>query len=35
LYVQPGSHQNDFDLLSYGRDGQAGGNGEDGDLANW
>jgi len=35
LYVQPGSHQNDFDILSYGRDGQAGGNGEDADLANW
>jgi len=35
LYVQPGTHQNDFDLLSYGRDGQAGGSGEDADLPNW
>ena len=35
VYVQPGTHQNDFDLLSYGRDGQAGGSGEDADLTNW
>jgi general secretion pathway protein G len=35
IYVQPGTHQNDFDLLSYGRDGKAGGSGEDADLTNW
>jgi general secretion pathway protein G len=35
VYVQPGTHQNDFDLVSYGRDGQPGGTGEDADLANW
>ena len=35
LYVQPGTHQNDFDLLSYGRDGQPGGTGEDADITNW
>jgi len=35
LYVQPGTHQNDFDLVSYGRDGQAGGTGEDADITNW
>src|SRR3982074_1041480 len=29
VYVQPGTHQNDFDLLSYGRDGRTGGTGED------
>jgi general secretion pathway protein G len=34
-YVQPGIHQNDFDLASYGRDGQPGGTGEDADLVNW
>lgn len=34
-YAQPGTHQNDFDLLSYGRDGQPGGAGEDADLTNW
>src|ERR1700751_541894 len=35
LYAQPGAHQNDFDLTSYGRDGQPGGTGEDADLTNW
>jgi general secretion pathway protein G len=35
VYAQPGAHQNDFDLLSYGRDGQPGGSGEDADLTNW
>jgi general secretion pathway protein G len=35
VYAAPGTHQNDFDLLSYGRDSQPGGNGEDADLGNW
>ena len=35
LYAQPGTHQNDFDLLSYGRDGAPGGTGEDADITNW
>jgi general secretion pathway protein G len=35
LYAAPGTHQNDFDLLSYGRDGQPGGTGEDADITNW
>lgn len=35
VYVQPGTHQNDFDLASYGRDGQPGGSEEDADLGNW
>lgn len=34
LYAQPGSH-GDFDLLSYGKDGRAGGTGEDADITNW
>jgi general secretion pathway protein G len=34
LYVQPGTH-GDFDLLSYGKDGRAGGTGEDADITNW
>jgi general secretion pathway protein G len=34
LYTQPGSH-GDFDLLSYGKDGRAGGTGEDADITNW
>lgn len=35
VYVQPGTHQNDFDLTSYGRDGQPGGTGEDADITNY
>jgi general secretion pathway protein G len=34
LYQQPGSH-GDFDLVSYGKDGRPGGNGEDADITNW
>ena len=33
-YVSPGEH-GDYDLLSYGRDGRPGGEGEDADVANW
>jgi general secretion pathway protein G len=35
VYVQPGTHNNDFDLFSYGKDGQPGGSGEDADIGNW
>ncbi len=34
IYRQPGEH-GDFDLLSYGRDGQPGGSGEAADITNW
>jgi general secretion pathway protein G len=34
VYKQPGEH-GDFDLLSYGNDGQAGGSGEAADIVNW
>ena len=34
VYKQPGEHGN-FDLSSLGRDGVAGGDGEDKDLQNW
>lgn len=33
-YRQPGEH-GEFDLYSYGRDGQAGGSGEGADITNW
>ncbi len=35
VYQQPGTHGGDFDLLSYGKDGRAGGAGEDADVTNW
>lgn len=34
FYKAPGEH-GDFDLFSYGRDGIAGGSGEDADVTNW
>lgn len=34
IYKQPGDH-GDYDIFSYGRDGQAGGNAEDADVTNW
>jgi general secretion pathway protein G len=33
-YQSPGSH-GEYDLLSYGRDGQPGGDGEDKDVTSW
>jgi general secretion pathway protein G len=34
LYLSPGVH-GDYDILSYGADGQAGGSGMDADIGNW
>lgn len=34
LYKQPGDH-GDYDILSYGRDGKPGGQGDDADIGNW
>ena len=34
IYKNPGEH-GDYDLLSFGKDGQAGGNGENADITNW
>lgn len=34
LYRSPGEH-GDFDLYSYGKDGQPGGTGEAADITNW
>ncbi len=34
VYKSPGEH-GDYDLLSYGKDGQPGGSGESADLTNW
>ena len=33
-YLNPGVH-GDFDLFSYGPDGESGGEGENADVANW
>ena len=34
IYKQPGEH-GEYDLLSYGKDGQAGGTGDASDVTNW
>ena len=34
VYLQPGLH-NEFDLMSYGDDGEPGGEGKDKDVNNW
>lgn len=34
VYVYPGEH-GDYDILSYGADGNTGGDGEDKDVASW
>lgn len=34
VYIYPGEH-GDYDILSYGADGNAGGDGEDKDVASW
>ena len=35
VYAAPGTHDNDFDLTSFGKDGRPGGTGENADIGNW
>jgi general secretion pathway protein G len=35
LYISPGVHSRDFDLISYGADGEPGGEGFDADINSW
>lgn len=35
IYLSPGVQNRDFDLWSYGADGEEGGEGEDADITNW
>ena len=34
IYTYPGAHS-DYDIVSYGADGNSGGDGEDKDIASW
>ena len=34
VYTIPSEHGNDYDLMSYGADGQSGGEGENADITN-
>jgi len=35
LYVSPGLHGKDYDLESFGKDGEEGGTGDDADIESW
>jgi len=35
IYRQPGDQNHDYDLVSYGKDGQRGGTGENADISVW
>lgn len=35
VYVSPGIRSHDFDIISYGADGQEGGEGKDADVQSW
>jgi general secretion pathway protein G len=35
VYTSPGEHNDDYDIVSYARDGKEGGEGADADIANW
>lgn len=35
VYISPGIHSSDFDLESYGADGEDGGEGKYADVENW
>jgi len=35
VYVSPGTHNEDYDLYSLGKDGIEGGEGYDSDITNW
>ena len=35
IYISPGVHGKDYDLESYGKDGENGGTGNDADIESW
>jgi len=35
VYISPGVNSKDFDILSYGKDGESGGTGYDADIESW
>ena len=35
VYLSPGVHNKDYDLESYGKDGEDGGQGDDADIESW
>ncbi|MFO8009161.1 MAG: type II secretion system major pseudopilin GspG [Candidatus Brocadiia bacterium] len=35
VYMSPGTHSTDYDIVSYGRDGEPGGTDFDADIQSW
>jgi general secretion pathway protein G len=35
VYLSPGVHNKDYDLVSYGKDGEQGGTGDGADIESW
>lgn len=35
IYISPGVHGKDYDLVSYGKDGESGGTGDNADIESW
>jgi len=35
VYLCPGIHSKDYDLISFGKDGESGGTGYDADIQSW
>jgi len=35
IYLSPGVHNQDYDLVSYGKDGEQGGTGDNVDIESW
>ena len=35
IYLSPGIRSKDYDLISYGKDGEPGGAGDDADIESW
>jgi general secretion pathway protein G len=35
IYISPGVHKKDYDLISYGKDGEKGGTEDNADIESW
>ncbi len=35
IYISPGTHGNDYDIVSFGKDGANGGSDNDADIESW
>lgn len=35
IYISPGVHNKDYDLISYGKDSEQGGTGDNADIESW